>query len=141
MDTYAWQKNEAVVRRLYYTERVCESTYLGCTLFTMANLLYIKKGYFANVARSRILPCWAMATTLNLVVGGVLCMPLYGDEIKPQLIKRMAMGKWLYTVYHLDAENQNQMLVNLRNEPLGGLWVSLCPAPEPIAVTEVPTEQ
>ena len=82
-----------------------------------------------------------MATTLNLLVGGTLCLPLYSDEIKPQLIKRMAMGKWLYTIYHLDPENQNQMLVNMRNETLGGLWVSLCPAPEPIVEASTPTEQ
>ena len=51
MDTYEWQKNEAVVRRLYYTERVCETTYLACTLFTMTNLVYIKKGWFSGLAR------------------------------------------------------------------------------------------
>ena len=142
MDTYEWQKNEAVVRRLYYCERVTETTYLACTLFTMSNLLYIKKGYFASVARSRLLPCWGMATALNLTVGGILCMPLYSDEIKPQLIKRMAMGKWLYTIYHLDPENQHQMLANMRNETLGGLWVSLCPSPAPIPdVVTPPAEQ
>ena len=54
METYAWQKNKAVVDRLYYTERVLQTTTFAAATMTMTEALYIKKGYFANTARARI---------------------------------------------------------------------------------------
>ena len=102
MDNYDWQKNKAIVDRLYYTERVCETTYFACAVFTMTNMLYIKKGYFAPVMRQRLLPCWLYATAFNGVIGFMLLKPLHKEEIQVQLRKRMLMGKWLYSLFHLD---------------------------------------
>ena len=82
MDNYDWQKNRAIVDRLYYTERVCQSTYFACAVFTATNMLYIKKGYFAPVMRQRLIPCWLYATGFNVVVGGLLIKPLHADEIQ-----------------------------------------------------------
>ena len=32
----------------------------------------------------------------------MLLRPLYKDEIQVQLRKRMIMGKWLYSLFHLE---------------------------------------
>ena len=68
----------------------------------MTNALYVKKGYFAPIMRQRLLPVWLYATAFNGVVGFMLCRPLYKDEIQIQLRKRMLMGKWLYSLFHLE---------------------------------------
>ena len=48
METYEWQKNKAVVDRLYYSEIILlNSTYLAVAC-SATNLLYIRKNYFAN---------------------------------------------------------------------------------------------
>lgn len=88
--------------RLYYTERIWETTYFGCFAFTAANMLYIRKGYFAPLMRTRLLPCWAAATTFNLGMTAILCLPLRKEEIQVQVKKRIAMGKWLFSLFHLD---------------------------------------
>ena len=64
--------------------------------------LYIKKGYFAPLMRTRLLPCWMYATAFNGVVSFMLLKPLRKEEIQVQLRKRINMGKWLYSIYHLD---------------------------------------
>jgi len=69
----------------------------------MTNMLYIKKGYFAPIMRQRLLPCWLYATAFNGVIGGLLIKPLHKEEITMQLRKRMLMGKWLYSMFHLEA--------------------------------------
>ena len=75
----------------------------------MTNALYIKKGYFAPVMRQRLLPIWLYVTAFNGAVSFMLLRPLYKDEIQVQLRKRMVMGKWLYSLFHLDEEEgQNQ---------------------------------
>ena len=102
MESYDWQKNRAIVDRLYYTERVLETTYFACAVYTATNMLYIKKGYFTPIMKKRLLPCWAYATAFNGVIGFMLLKPLTKDEIAVQMKKRIAMGKWLYSVYHLD---------------------------------------
>jgi len=102
MDNYDWQKNKAIVDRLYYTERLCESTYFVAAAFTATNMLYIKKGYFAPIMRRRLLPIWLYTTAFNVTVGGMLLKPLRPEEIRVQMKKRWMMGKWLYSVYHLD---------------------------------------
>ena len=39
----------------------------------------------------------------------MLLRPLYKEEIQIQLRKRMVMGKWLYSLFHLEEdEAQNQ---------------------------------
>jgi|Transcript_17528 hypothetical protein len=102
MDNYNWQLNKAVVDRLYYTERTCETTWGFCTLFTLTNLLYIKKGYFAPIMRQRLLMPWVYSTAFNATIAFILLKPLRPEEIQMQVRKRISMGKWLYSIYHLD---------------------------------------
>ena len=68
----------------------------------MTNMLYIKKGYFAPVMRQRLLPIWLYTTAFNGAISFMLLRPLYKDEIQVQLRKRMIMGKWLYSLFHLE---------------------------------------
>ena len=103
MDNYDWQKNKAIVDRMYYTERVCETTYFACAVYTATNMLYIKKGYFAPLMRTRLLHCWLYATAFNATIGFMLLKPLRQEEMSIQLKKRMLMGKWLYSLSRLDA--------------------------------------
>ena len=102
METYEWQKNKAVVDRLYYAERIVENTTFYAVLYTGVNLLYIKKNYFADLARKRIPKTWAYWGIFNAVTLFVLLRPLTKDEIAVQWRKRKIMGKWLYSLYHLE---------------------------------------
>lgn len=106
MDTYEWQKNFAIVNRLYYTERLWETTLFFTGGYTATNLMYIKKGYFANTMRARLLPIWGKVIGFNLAITFILLAPLQKDEISVQLRKRTIMGKWLYSTFHLDPEQQ-----------------------------------
>ena len=49
MDNYEWEKNKAIVDRMYYSERVFTTTTLFAAFFTGTNMLYIKKGFFAAI--------------------------------------------------------------------------------------------
>ena len=102
METYEWQKNKAVVDRLYYAERLLENTTFYAVLYTATNLLYIKKNYFADLARKRIPKTWMYWGVFNAVTLFILLRPLTKDEIAVQWRKRKLMGKWLYSLYHLD---------------------------------------
>ena len=102
MEEYAWMKNKAVVDRLYYTEMVARTTTILGGFFIGFNLFYIKKGFFAETCRARIMPTikyWAIA---NTVIPALLLAPLTKEEIRLQTRKRFIMGKWLYTLYHLE---------------------------------------
>ena len=87
---------------MYYTERTIETTYGFCAFFTATNALYVKKGYFAPMMRQRLLPCWLYATAFNAAVAFMMLKPLRKEEMQVQMKKRLSMGKWLYSVYHLD---------------------------------------
>lgn len=102
METYEWQKNKAIVDRLYYSERILEGTTLFALGSTAINLLYIQKNYFAETVRPRIPKVWTYWAIFNAVTLFVLLRPLTKDEIAVQWRKRKLMGKWLYTLYHLD---------------------------------------
>ena len=102
METYEWQKNKAIVDRLYYSERVLQTTIGLATLSTANDLLFVQKNYFAAAARARIPRVWMAAGLTNIVVLFLLLKPLTSHEIKIQWRKRQNMGKWLYSVYHLD---------------------------------------
>ena len=104
MDTYEWQKNRAIVDRLYYTERVWENTTLAAALFTCTNMFFIKKGYFAKQCRARIAPTIMYTLGFNVAVTFILLKPLTSDEIHVQVRKRLAMGKWLQGTFHLDED-------------------------------------
>ena len=102
MDNYDWQKNKAVVDRMYYSERVFTTTTLAATFFTAANMVFVRNNYFANVARARILPTWRNYLIFNTVVIALLLKPLTKEEIQIQWKKRLIMGKYLYTLQHFD---------------------------------------
>ena len=104
MDAYEWQKNKAIVDRLYYTERVWETTLFAASLFTATNMLYIKQNYFAAACRARIAPTWMYTIGFNCFVTFVMLKPLRPEEIRPQVAKRLAMGKWLQGTFHLDED-------------------------------------
>ena len=102
METYEWQKNKAVVDRLYYTERILEGSTVFALGATATNLLYIQKNYFADKMRARIPKIWTYWAVGNAVCLFVLLRPLTKDEIAVQWHKRKIMGKWLYSLYHLE---------------------------------------
>ena len=54
MDTYKWQHNNAVVTRLYYSERMTQVLFGAATVFTAIDSFFIYKNYFAAKARARI---------------------------------------------------------------------------------------
>ena len=102
METYEWQKNKAVVDRLYYSERILQGTTIFALGYTATNMLYIKKNYFANEMRARIPRVWTYWAAFNVLALFVLLRPLTKDEIQVQWRKRVTMGKWLYSLFHLD---------------------------------------
>jgi len=106
MDTYEWQKNYAIVNRLYYTERLWETTLFGCALYTGINMSFIKEGYFANTMRLRLIPIWGKVAAFNTLITLILLAPLTKEEMRIQTRKRFIMGKWLYSTFHLDPEQQ-----------------------------------
>lgn len=48
MESYTWQKNKAIVDRLYYSERILGGSTIIASFATAVNLLFMKKGYFAD---------------------------------------------------------------------------------------------
>ena len=104
MENYEWAKNKAIVDRMYYTERVVQTTTFFATAFTLVNLLYVRNNYFAARSRSYILPTWKWWAIINVGTVAVLQYPLTQHERNSQLKKRLSMGKWLYTLWHLDDE-------------------------------------
>ena len=87
---------------MYYTEQVIKSTTVAAAFFIGFNMLYIKKGFFAETCRARIAPTIKYWALMNLIVPPILLRPLTKEEMAIQWRKRLIMGKWLYTLYHLD---------------------------------------
>ena len=102
MDNYEWQKNKAIVDRMYQTERVFQTTTAFAFVFTLTNAIHMRNGYFAARAKSYILPTWKWWALITFPTMAVLQFPLTADERRRQLRKRITMGKWLYTLWHLD---------------------------------------
>ena len=109
MDTYVWQLNKAVVDRLYYTERIILTTYGFAGLYTATNMLFIKKGYCAPLMRTRVMPIWLYATGFNAAMAFIMLKPLRPEEINAQVKKRISMGKWLTSVYHLPLDEHGNI--------------------------------
>ena len=107
METYEWQKNKAVVDRLYYSERILVNSFLAASGMTAVEGLYIYKNYLPNRARARIPQYWMAFGALNTVTLFVLLRPLTKEEISVQWRKRKIMGKWLYSLFHLETEGDN----------------------------------
>ena len=72
METYEWQKNKAVVDRLYYSERILVNSTLFAGMYTACNLLYIQKNYFASTMKARIPKVWTYWAIGNAVALFVL---------------------------------------------------------------------
>ena len=104
METYEWQKNEAIVNRMYYTERVCQTTTVGALVFTGVNQMFASKGYFAQISRARFLPTWKWWALITFPTCAILQYPITAQERYLQLKKRKNMGKWLYGTFHLDLD-------------------------------------
>ncbi|CAI2384930.1 unnamed protein product [Moneuplotes crassus] len=104
MDTYRWQHNNAVVTRLYYSERMVEVLFGMAATATAIDGFFISRNYFASAARARIIQYWGYAALLSGISLYVLLKPLTSHEISLNWKKRRTMGKWLWSVYHLDEE-------------------------------------
>ena len=102
MDKYEWQRNKAVVDRLYYSERTVQTTCFVAGAYTLTNLFFIKQNYFPGLMRQRLLPVWGYTAAFNAVILFILLKPLRKEEIRVQWKKRVTMGKWLYSLYHLE---------------------------------------
>ena len=102
METYEWQKNKAVVDRLYYSERILLGSTIFALFYTATNQMFVNKGYFASTMKARIPRTWAYWAVANAVALFILLRPLTKDEIAVQWRKRLIMGKWLYSLFHLE---------------------------------------
>jgi len=106
MDKYEWKKNYAIVNRMYYTERLWETTIFVAAVYTWSNMLFIRKGYFAPLMKQRLVPIWGKLFAFNSVITFILLAPLQREEMRVQMRKRFIMGKFLYSTFHLDPEQQ-----------------------------------
>lgn len=88
MESYEWEKNKAVVDRLYYSERILLGTTLFAGGYTATNLLFVQKNYFANIMRARIPKIWMYWGVANVVSLFILLRPLTKEEIAVQWKKR-----------------------------------------------------
>ena len=109
METYEWQHNAAITDRMYYTERVAETTTFFATAFTAVNQLYISKGYFAAQARARIIPTWKWWAIITIPTCFILQWPITAEERYLALRKRKTMGKWLYSTFHLERDENTPL--------------------------------
>ena len=80
MDNYEWQKNKAIVDRMYYSERVVQTTTFFALAFTTANMVLIRNNYFASRVRPYILPTWKWWAIINVGTVAVLQYPITADE-------------------------------------------------------------
>ncbi len=48
METYEWQKNKAVVDRLYYSEQIIKGSTAAALGFTAVNYMFVRQNYFAK---------------------------------------------------------------------------------------------
>jgi hypothetical protein len=108
METYEWQKNKAVVDRLYYSERILLGSTLAALGYTATNMLFVQKNYFASQMKARLPKVWTYWAIGNVVALFILLRPLTKDEIAVQWRKRQIMGKWLYSLFHLEPIAQDK---------------------------------
>ena len=106
METYEYQKNKAIVERMYYCERILQGSTFAATVYTGVNLMFMQRGYFAHRGRAGIPKVWGMWAVWNATIFFLLLKPLQRDEMAIQWRKRKIMGKWLYSMYHLEDPNK-----------------------------------
>ena len=87
---------------MYYSERCFEGTTVFALFSTVVNYNFVRNNYFAKVASARIVSTWKYWALTNLVVISMLLRPLTQQEMAQQWRKRKIMGKYLYSLYHLD---------------------------------------
>ena len=109
MDDYAWQKNFAVVNRVYYSEKCLTGTTLVALGYTYMNAMMIRNNFFKKVANAAILPVWRKWAITNVVVISVLLRPLTYFEIEQQVRKRITMHRYLYSLYHLETPEEMEI--------------------------------
>ena len=102
MENYDWQKNRAIVDRMYYSERIFTTSTLFACMATGLNLTMMRAGYFPKTLAPRIPKTWILWAAVNVVGISVLLRPLTKEEIAIQWRKRLTMGKYLYSMFHLD---------------------------------------
>ena len=105
METYEWQKNRAIVDRMYYTERVAETTTFFALSFMACNQFYVSKGYFADIARARMIPTLKWWFLLTIPTCLMLQWPLTKEERYLQMRKRWVIGKFVYSTWQLDRDD------------------------------------
>ena len=88
--------------RVYYTERIVQITFGTAILGTALDLMFLNKGYFVERSRYRLPRYWIFATAISSFSAFVLLKPLTKDEIWNQWQKRVNMGKYLSSLYHLE---------------------------------------
>merc|ERR1712166_1110623 len=69
--------------------------------------LYLKKNYCSHIMRGRVLPIWMYTGGFVALNTFVMLKPLRPEELDVQFRKRLIMGKWLYTTYHLGEDAKN----------------------------------
>ena len=106
MDTYEWQKNHAVVQRMFYAENCVKFSFLGAAGYTAFNMVMIRNNYNKIAATASLFPVWKRWVVLNAVVVTLLLRPLTRFEIEQQWRKRVYMGKYLFTLYHLETPEE-----------------------------------
>ena len=93
MDTYEWQKNFAIVNRIYYAENCIKYSTLAAGGYTAMNMVMIRNNYNKIAATASLLPVWKRWAVMNVVVIAVLLKPLTRFEIEQQFRKRLHMGQ------------------------------------------------
>ena len=102
MDRYEWQLNKAIVERMYYSERIVEVTFGFAIMGTLFDLNMIRQNYFVERSKARIPKYWLFAGGFSALSLFILLRPLTSAEIQNQWQKRLKMGKWLTSMYHLE---------------------------------------
>ena len=110
MDTYEWQKNEAVTKRLYYTEMCLRGTTLFSVAYFFSSMVVRKHGLGPG---GRTWPVLKWYGIINASVAFAMLSPLTQFEREQAWRKRQLTGKYLYTLYHL--ESPEQMAENKKN--------------------------
>ena len=110
MDTYEWQKNEAVTKRLYYTEKTLIGTTMFSAFYFFSSMVVRKHNLGPGGKTWPVLKWYGI---INASVAYLLLAPLTSFEIEQAWRKRVLLGKYIYTLYHI--ETPEQMAENKKN--------------------------
>ena len=99
METHEWRKNKAVTDRLYYTEQTLKTFWGFQFFYSWANAIVRAKG----LPGGSVLRPLKYVLAATVIVPAALLSPLTRFEIEQQWRKRVYMGKFLYTLHHLES--------------------------------------